>query len=238
MEDWEAQYAQMREAYVHAQFTLGTAAIEAIAGGVISWNHDVDYADLLERCGRKDFVMAMYEKAGAGLAGLEADLAKLAAAERIHADPAAVAKAEKWLSYTGRIRGPVVNVDNMGDEIDPAACKYAYYDTLRRTGKEDLLRVVWVHSAGHGNFNEAEYAAALSVLVRRIETGLWGDTSAAAMNALGASIDLPEVEVQLPPPPPGMPPMPPRPKQPRFFEYTPVPVLHFWDSANWDTYKG
>lgn len=240
-DDWDAQYQMMREAYAHAQFILGTAAIEAIAGGVFSWNHDVDYADLLERCGRKDFVVAMYEKAGVGLEGLQADLDKLAAAPRIHADPAAVAKAEKWLSYTGEIHGPVMNMDNLGDEIDPAACKYAYFDTLKRTGRDDLLRVAWVHSAGHGNFNEAEYAACLTTLVRRIETGEWGDTSPEAMNALGNSFDLPKVEVKMPPPPPGMPampPMPPQPKEPRFFDYTPVPALHFWDSANWDTYPG
>lgn len=237
-DDWESQYQQMREVYAHAQFTLGTAAIEAIAGGVFSWNHDVDYADLLERCGRKDFVVAMYEKAGVGQKGLQADLNHLAAAPRIHADPAAVARAEKWLSYTGEIHGPIMNVDNLGDEIDPAACKYAYLDTLRRTGREDLLRVAWVHSAGHGNFNEAEYAAALTTLVHRIETGKWGDTSPEAMNALGRSFDLPEVPMELPTAIPGMPPLPPQPKEPRFFEFTPVPALHFWDSADWDSYRG
>ncbi len=237
-DDWDAQYRQMREVYAHAQFTLGTAAIEAIAGGVFSWNHDVDYVGLLERCGRRDFVIAMYEKAGVGLRGLQADLDKLAAAPRIHANPAAVAKAEKWLSYTGEIRGPIMNMDNLGDEIDPAACKYAYFDTLRRTGREDLLRVAWVRSAGHGNFNEAEYAAVLTALVRRIETGVWGDTSPTAMNALGASFRLPEIKIELPALPPGLPLMPPQPKEPRFFDYTPVSALHFWDSADWDSYRG
>ena len=235
-DDWAAQYRMMRDCYAGAQFTLGTYAIEQLAGGVFSWNHDVDYADLLERCGRRDFVVAMYERAGVGMDGLRADLATLAAAPRIHADPAAVAKAEKWLSYTGRISGPVLNMDNRGDQIDPAPCKYAYRETLRRAGTEDFLRVVWVNSAGHGNFNVAEQAAALTTLMRRVETGEWGDTSPTAMNALANSIPLPEVK--LPAPPPGMPVRPAASNEPRFFDYDPGEAMHYWDSADWDTYKG
>ena len=236
-DDWDAQYQMQQACFQMAQFTLGTAMIEKIAGGVISWNHGVDYTELLERCGRKDFVLAMYEKAGVGVAGLEADLAELEKAPRIHANPEAVAKAEKDLSYTGKISGPVVNMDNIGDQIDPAPSKYAYRDTLRNAGTEDLLRVLWVRSAGHGNFNNAERAAALTTLMNRIETGQWGDTSPVVMNALAESIEF--VKVELPPPPPGMPALfrGEDQERPRFMEYEPVGAMHNWDGSNWDSYK-
>ena len=155
------------------------------------------------------------------------------------ADPAAVARAEKFLTYRGALQGPVVNLDNIGDQVDPESCKYAYRDTLRKTGRDDLLRVLWVHSSGHCNFTNAEMLEALAVLMRRVRTGAWGDTSPEALNREAPGLGLPVV--------PGFKLGPnPRPETEaetlanataaHFFDYAPAPALRAWDFENWDSY--
>ena len=214
--DYDEQFRQLLTCIGFAQFNFGSFVIEQLAGGSFSWNNGTDYEDLLNRCGRKDFVIAMYEKAGVGEEGLKKDLQVLADAPRIHADPAAVSKVEKFLSYSGQISGPIVNLENIGDQVDPESCKYAYRDTLKKQGNEDLLRVLWVRSSGHCNFTDAEVMQALRVLMNRIRTGEWEDLSPDRLNLeaglirnIGAS----------------------------FFDYTPAEALHQWDFENWDTYR-
>ena len=239
-DDWAEQFRQLCTCFQFAQFNFGTYTIEQLAGGAISWNTGIDYAELLERSGRKDFILGMYSLAGVGAEGLEADLKRLAAAPRVQADPAAVSRAEKYLTYKGELRGPVVNLDNIGDQVDPESCKYAYRDTLRKKGSADLLRVLWVHSSGHCNFTNAEMLEALEVLMRRVKQGAWGDLSPARLNGEAAALDLPVL--------PGVRPGPsPRPetaaeaeqnaRAARFFEYVPAPALRAWDFENWDTYS-
>ena len=72
--DYDAQYAQLVAFafgnvmnYVFANPIVVRAPIEELAGGVVSWNHGVDYTEMLARSGRFDFVKAMYKKAGLNL---------------------------------------------------------------------------------------------------------------------------------------------------------------------------
>ena len=213
-EDYEEQFAQLMTCIGFAQFNLGTYMIEQLAGGPFSWNTETDYEDLLERSGRKAFVEYLYEQAG-GADLLKNDLLLLRLTPRIAADPKAVAKAEKFLSYSGKIEGPVVNLENIGDQVDPESCKYAYRDTLKKRGKEDLLRVLWVHSSGHCNFSDAEVSEALAVLMNRVRSGSWGDLSPENLNREAAALNRGES---------------------RFFDYTPAEALHSWDFEQWDTY--
>ena len=215
-DDYEEQFRQIASCFQFAQFTFGSVMIEQLAGGPVSWNTDTDYTDLLERSGRKDFVLAMYEAAGAGKEGLEKDLETLRKAPRIKADPQAVAKAEKLLSYTGQISGPVVNMDNIGDQVDPDSCKYAYKKTLQKRGREDLLKVLWVKSSGHCNFTDGEVLESLDVLVNRIRTGKWEELGFERLNALASGK---------------------HPSGAHFFGYEPMEALHEWDYENWDTYR-
>ncbi len=53
--------------FVFANPIVVRAPIEQLAGGVVSWNHGVNYTDMLARSGRADFVKAMYAKAGISL---------------------------------------------------------------------------------------------------------------------------------------------------------------------------
>ena len=236
--DWNGQFAQLLTCFQFAQFNFGTYTIEKLAGGPVSWNTDTDYRRLLADSGREDFVRGMYAPAGEG--ALEKDLDTLEKAPRVKADPKAVAAAEKLMTYTGDLRVPVVNLENIGDQVDPESCKYAYRATLAKRGREDMLRVFWAHSSGHCNFTNAEYITALGALMDRIRTGAWGDTSPEKLNAAAKELSLPVV--------PGLKMgMPPRPetdeeaaanaRESRFFDYAPAKALHAWDFEDWDTYK-
>jgi pimeloyl-ACP methyl ester carboxylesterase len=226
-DDYDAQYAQLVLSlpfvginYVFANPIVVRAPIEELAGGVVSWNHGVNYSVMLIRSGRYNFVKAMYKKAGLSLM---ADLLTLRDAPRIMADPTAVAKAEKIMSYTGEIYGPIINLDNIGDPVDPPSMKIAYNDTVRAAGNNKLLRIVWVRRAGHGGQSDLEKVAAFVTLINRLDTGKWGDTSAGGMTALAqqiASETNPFSSVDT-----------------LFIKYHAPKLLRPWDVSDWDSYK-
>src|ERR1035437_8563110 len=192
--------------------------MQKVAGGNVSWNDGVDYRSLLERSGMKEFVAALYRRAGLDL---DADLTTLKEAPRLFADPQALAKAEPLMTYTGKISGPIMNVDN-ADPVDPAPLKLAYIDTLKRAKTDHLLRLCWVRGAGHGGQTEIDRIAGLVALIKRLDTGTWDDTSAAAMNALAAQLAA-NTKLQL--------------GSPTFIEYQPPKPLRTWDVSNWVTYR-
>lgn len=226
--DYDAQYAQLTGFlfpgtmnYVFANPIVIRAPLEELAQGVVSWNEGVDYAQLLDASGRRHFVVAMYHKAGLDLA---ADLQTLSAAPRIAADPEAVAKAEVKTTYTGKIRGPIINLDNIGDPVDPPAMKLLYRAALKQAGREELLRISWVKSAGHGGQSDLERITAFVALMRRLDTGDWGDTSARAMSELALEIlarpnSFPNPEIS-------------------FVEHEPAATfLRAWDASSWGSYQ-
>ncbi len=215
--DYDGQLDQIAEAWVFGNPPTVRAGVEKVAGGNVSWNTGIDYAALLRRSGRAPMVEALYRKAGASLAD---DLATLAKAPRIAADPAAVSKAEKLVGYTGKIKGPVVNVDN-DDPVDAASYKLAYRDTLRKAGTEGLFRQIWVDGAGHGGQTPIDRAVAFRLLIRRLDTGAWGDTSVPALQAIAGEIAATT------------------PSLGRSAIFTPPPIpapLFTWDASNWNTY--
>jgi len=226
-DDYDAQYAQLVWSlpvvglnYVFSNPVVVRAPIEELSGGVVSWNHGVNYTGMLIRSGRLAFVKAMYNKAGLSL---WADLVTLRDAPRIMADPKAVAKAEKIMSYTGEINGPIINLDNIGDPVDPPSMKIAYNDTVRIAGNNKLLRIVWVRRAGHGGQSDLEKVAAFVTLINRLDTGKWGDTSADGMSALAQMIAsetnlFSSVETL-------------------FIKYQSRKLLRPWDVSDWDSYK-
>ncbi len=225
--DYEAQYDQLlcpfigMPTFIFAHPISVRAPIEEIAGGVVSWNHGVDYSQMLQLSGRKDFVEAMYEKAGADLA---ADLDTLARAPRISADPEAVSIAEKFSSYTGKINGPIINVDNTGDPIDPASCEAAYAETMKNAGNQKLLCNTMVHSPGHAGINALEFITGFVTLIDRLDSGKWGSTSPAAMNRQARKLALKSPMLFLK-------------MKPGFVQPQLGSSSRTWDAANWDTYR-
>lgn len=218
-DDYDAQLAQMSQNFIFGNSAVIRAGVEKTAGGNVSWNEGVDYSELLRRSGRLPMVAALYRRAGLNL---QSELARLRAAPRIVADPAAVARAEKIMTYSGRIRAPIVEVDNNNDPVDSESSKIAYLQTLQRAGTAGMFRLLWCDGAGHGGQTALDRAVAMTLLMNRITTGKWGPTTLAALNnaaqavAKSSSIDL---------------------GSPTFFQPQVAQPLSTWDGANWGTYR-
>ncbi len=221
--DWDAQYKQIPPMYADIQGVGIAAGATAIAGRNILWNNGVDYRFELTHSGRQDFVKAMYGKLGAnGLKTLDEDLRTLAKVPRITADPEAVRFAEKFLSYTGKVAGPVFALNNIGDTNYPPAKEMAYAQVLKHAGNGALHSTAYVRSAGHGNINPLEMIVSVQILVDRLNTGKWHYKTAEEQSALArkirseTSIDLPEA---------------------RFMNYRPDVPLRTWDARNHGHYR-
>jgi hypothetical protein len=164
----------------------------------------------------------MYKKAGVTLKNLEEDLRTLKSASRISADPASVDSAEKYLCYTGKIPGPFVSDNNIGDTNYPPPKEVAYDETLARAGTRYLHQKLWIESAGHGNTTNLEMLVGILTLIKRLDTGKWHYTSAEEQNALANKI-LSETDILL-----GV---------PRFIKFEAGRPLRTWDVSNFDTYQ-
>lgn len=159
---------------------------EQHAGGNMSWNTRVDYARLLARSSVRAEVQALYNQAGLSLAD---DLATLAAAPRITADPAAVDYMTRNISFTGRLTRPMLTIHTTGDPLVPVQVEHAYADAVTDAHRSPLLRQAYIHRAGHCTFTTGEMLAALHTLERRITTWHWTGTDPTALNQLASQLD-------------------------------------------------
>lgn len=172
--DWDAQLDNIAAVFAFGHPAQVRQGIEEAAGGNVSWNHDVDYRQQLNRSGAKQRVDALYR---ASSADLNADLARLASAPRIAADPQAVSFAEQNITYTGEVEAPVLTMHTIGDPVDPPPLDTAYAQTFRRAGNNALLQRVYVDKPGHCNFTTAETLTAVTTLLDRIESGRWANSA-------------------------------------------------------------
>jgi len=169
------------------------AELEARAGGNPSWNTGVNYAKQLERSVDNAEVQALYGAAGLDL---NADLAALAAAPRISADPAAVTYMANNIAFNGELSGkPVLTIHTTGDGLVLNSDEQAYRSVVQDAKDSQLLRQAFVHRAGHCTFSPAETIAALQALVTRLNTGKWTSLADpanldAAAAALGPSLNV------------------------------------------------
>jgi pimeloyl-ACP methyl ester carboxylesterase len=163
------------------------AELEKRAGGNPSWNTGVDYAKAFAAAPGRPEVEALYQQAGLDLA---ADLARVQAAPRISADPAAVDYLDKNISFNGSLAVPVLTLHTSGDGLVVVENEAAYSDAVSAAHNEGMLRQLFVHRANHCIFTPAEQIAAFQVLFVRLDSGSWPATDAAALNdratALGA----------------------------------------------------
>jgi pimeloyl-ACP methyl ester carboxylesterase len=187
------------------------AELEFRAGGNPSWNTGVNYHKQLERSTSHEAVEALYETAGLSL---EEDLARLEAAPRIAAKPAAVDYLVRNIIFDGNLHGiPVLTLHTTGDGLVIVENVQAYDSVVRSTGNKKLLRQVYVHRAGHCTFTPAETITALSNLIGRLDSGKWGDLEPEELNAAAAALG------------PAFNPAPPA-----FFEFEPAPYPRPFDS--------
>jgi len=195
--------------------------IEVMAGGSMTWNHGVDYRDLLDRSGSLDRVRFWYAKAGLDL---DADLAALNAAPRFSADPAAVARVEQIGTFDGQTGGPVLSIKTIGDSADPVSLDEAYVRTFDEAGTSEQLRTAFIHRSGHSTQSLRERLTAFQTLIARLDAGSWGDTSPAALNATAATVGA------------GTALTPAQLGTSEFIDYDVTPTLRAWDFTNWGTY--
>lgn len=163
----------------------GRAQLEQLLGGNPSWNTGVDYDAQLRRSALRGEVAEAYRRAGLDL---QADLDRLAAAPRIAPDPAAVARLATEGGVRGRIAVPTVTLHSTGDGTAPVQNERWYGDRAAALGRSGLLRQLYTARGNHCFFTGAEELTSLQLLLRRVDSGSWGPSDAAALNAGAASL--------------------------------------------------
>ena len=113
-------------------------------------------------------------------------------------------------------------VDNIGDPFDVESFDRAYERTVTTAGNGALLRMTWVRSSRHSTQSALERLTGFAVLIERLDTGRWADTSPDAMNARAQQIRQ-ATAIDLGPA--------------RFMTYQPPEILRPWDGRLWGTYK-
>ncbi|MGW3771042.1 alpha/beta hydrolase family protein [Actinomadura verrucosospora] len=186
------------------------ADIEKLAGGNPSWNTGVDYRTLFARSSQKSLVKRAYREAGLSLRD---DLARLNAAPRITADPAAVRYLDRYGTPSGRTPWPVVTLHSTGDGNVPPENQRRYAAQVRNPAN---LRQLYVDRGYHCSFTASEEIATLRALLTRIDTARWPDTRPAALNRFAATLAPDAQTVFDTDPEPGL-----QPTTPSFIQYHP-----------------
>jgi pimeloyl-ACP methyl ester carboxylesterase len=150
------------------------AELEQRAGGNPSWNTGVDYTHQLAISSNGAEVKALYQAAGLDLA---ADLKALNDGSRIAADPTAVAYLKRNISFDGNLNVPVLTMHTTGDGLVVVQNEAAYAAAVEAAGKQDRLRQVFVHRAGHCAFSYAETIVLIQQMIQRLDTGRWDDAA-------------------------------------------------------------
>lgn len=162
--DYRTQADEIARSFVMGVF-LPRVDQEKRAGGAFSWTTGVDYRAQLERSGRRAIVEALYREAGIDLA---ADLAKLNAAPRIAAKPAAVGYMMRHYTPDARPAVPLVAVQAVGDGATSPSLQRGYAEAARGD-----VRSLWVHQAGHCTFRPETILASIRFLDARLAKGKW-----------------------------------------------------------------
>ncbi|GAA0602399.1 alpha/beta hydrolase [Kutzneria viridogrisea] len=179
----EVNQFQFVSTVIAAIDTAARQDTEGNLGGNPSWNTGVDYRRLLGQSRVAEEVGQLYSAAGLSLHG---DLDALAAAPRISANPAAKELLARSSALTGRLTKPQITLHTTGDGLVPIEGEQAY---RQYSGDSPLLRQTNVDGPGHCAFALPEVLAGLKALEQRLDSGRWGDTGAAAMNARARAAD-------------------------------------------------
>jgi hypothetical protein len=162
---------------------------EQASGGVFNWNTGVDYPRIFDEMVRPEVravVQDFYRRANLDV---RADLERVNSAPRIAANPASVADVQRRGGHSGNPTRPLLINEVIGDGTTQAVTMQAYVEKARQNGKGHLVREVFSDVAGHCNFSSASYVAVVQALDERVRTGVWPDTSPAAMNGRARAID-------------------------------------------------
>ncbi|MGH7903571.1 MAG: prolyl oligopeptidase family serine peptidase [Candidatus Dormibacteraceae bacterium] len=153
------------------------AEMEARAGGNPSGNVGVSYRQRLAASPGRTEVEGLYKVAGLDLGR---DLAELDGGARISPDPAAARYAARYASLDGPLEVPTLTVHTTGDGLVEVGTERRFAEGVEAA--PGTLAQLYVARAGHCTFTPAETIAAFQALVRRLDTGRWGDLEPAALN--------------------------------------------------------
>ncbi|MGA7559104.1 MAG: hypothetical protein WCF61_05920 [Terriglobales bacterium] len=199
--DYTDQQANQFEWLANVDFAFSfafRAELEARAGGNPSFNTGVDYATQL--MGSADYfeVKELYK---AAKLNLDDDLAALAAAPRISADPGALTYLSDYIIYNGQLPFPVLTMHTVGDGLVPVEEENAYATVVDEAKDFAELKQTYIHRAGHCEFTPAETITALQTLELRLSSGKWKDLTPKDLNkeanALGSTYNVLEINGQL-----------------------------------------
>ena len=152
------------------------AELEARAGGNVSWTTGVNFTQQLRESSDYAEVQALYAAAGLSLSS---DIATLQGSAPIVAAPKAVKYLTKYIVFNGDLDRPVLTLHTTGDGLVVNQDEQAYRNVAQDAGDGQMLREGYVSRAGHCTFTPAETIAAFETLIHRVNTGMWGDSTAA-----------------------------------------------------------
>jgi hypothetical protein len=93
----------------------------------------------------------LYEQAGLNL---DADLGTLNNAPRIAADLVALDHLSQNIVFNGQIQVPMLTLHTTDDDVVSVENEQAYANVVARASNSALLRQIFVHRVGHGNFTK------------------------------------------------------------------------------------
>jgi pimeloyl-ACP methyl ester carboxylesterase len=144
--------------------------VERRAGGNPSTNVGTDYRARLHASAWSAEVIKLYEAAGLSL---DADLERLAKAPRIAANAQARLYLQRYVTFTGNLKVPLLTMHTVADGLAPADDELVYARQVLQAGTSAQLRQLYVQRAGHCAFTTGEILAAFRELLARVTTGSW-----------------------------------------------------------------
>lgn len=164
----------------------------AASGQQLSGNEGIDYAAFYDTASpiMKELVEHLYAEAGLDIGE---DIERINSAPRIAASDYAL---DYW-SQPGRtadgdLQVPTIRVHSLGDNSIPYSLMQGYQALVEEKGTTDLYRQSLLKFTDHCGFEASETTALVEVMMERLETGEWPDTSPEALNAVAAELDLGE----------------------------------------------
>ncbi len=171
----------------------------AAYGQQLSGNTGIDYGKLFENANpaMKRAVEALYSRSNANL---KDDISKVNASDRIQVSDYAL---EFWSAsgrtVTGDLKKPTVRMHILGDHLVPVSLLKGYEKLVDKKNTNHLYRPMYVKATGHCDFLPEETLLGVEVLLERINSGNWPDTTANALNKKIQSIS-PNVDTRFMPP--------------------------------------
>lgn len=161
------------------------------AAGFLRDNTNVDYHKFFKN-GDPLYITAVKKLYKKAKLNLNDDLNKINAFPRIKAKKSAI----KWWSAPGRThigepKVPLFRMHNNGDGLVIPSLTKGYESLVTKKGYNDFFRSAYVQRWGHCSYSASEFITAIEIINKRIDTGVWPETSPKSLNNLAKSLNIP-----------------------------------------------